>query len=72
MERKTILLCLMVLMLLGNCIHAEHCETLNVPDVPLCGMVCRYWCESTRRHVKKAYCIGKSLLHSHCICVVCD
>uniref|UniRef100_A0A452XBR4 Knottin scorpion toxin-like domain-containing protein n=1 Tax=Aegilops tauschii subsp. strangulata TaxID=200361 RepID=A0A452XBR4_AEGTS len=75
MEQKTILLCLFVLLLLGNSTHAEmHCEL----HVPFYGTTCiESACQNACRgswgdHTKKAYCAPVHVSLWGCHCIVCD
>uniref|UniRef100_A0A452XBW3 Knottin scorpion toxin-like domain-containing protein n=1 Tax=Aegilops tauschii subsp. strangulata TaxID=200361 RepID=A0A452XBW3_AEGTS len=74
MERKTILLCLFVLLLLGNSTHAEMCEV----HVPYSGIICiELGCQNACRdswgdHTKKAYCVPVNASLWSCHCIVCN
>ncbi|KAI5001292.1 hypothetical protein ZWY2020_025942 [Hordeum vulgare] len=75
MEGKTILLCLMVLVLLGNLSHARNCHTHRAFWEPfICfPMTCQATCEQKWRNLlDHSYCHADNIFVNSCMCVVCD
>uniref|UniRef100_A0A453GXV8 Uncharacterized protein n=1 Tax=Aegilops tauschii subsp. strangulata TaxID=200361 RepID=A0A453GXV8_AEGTS len=72
MDCKNILLCLMVLLLLGNSTHAE-CELHVAFTGPACiALTCQYACQSSwGDHSKQAYCVSVNVATWNCSCNVC-
>uniref|UniRef100_A0A453GXU6 Uncharacterized protein n=1 Tax=Aegilops tauschii subsp. strangulata TaxID=200361 RepID=A0A453GXU6_AEGTS len=73
MERKPILLCLMVLLLLRNSTYAENCKTQIAYGATLCAF---YTCLSTcisiyGKLVKQADCKPVRPYYTNCSCLLC-
>uniref|UniRef100_A0A8R7U3H4 Uncharacterized protein n=1 Tax=Triticum urartu TaxID=4572 RepID=A0A8R7U3H4_TRIUA len=74
MEGKAILLCLMVIVQLGNSIHAKDCFIGIAFGATLCTeLKCRFSCmKKWGPEVTKSYCTEVIPNFQHCYCVVCD
>ncbi|KAI4996423.1 hypothetical protein ZWY2020_010879 [Hordeum vulgare] len=77
MEGKTILCILTVLLLIGNCAHAERsCKLHQGQPMTWCiNELCTKDCNKDyqERRVKKAYCTGiYPFTKVYCVCNVCD